>query len=50
MGYRRKGISRSLGKMARDAIESGSPQNNPKVPTEKEIISLYQHAYALTTY
>ncbi|KHF42025.1 iron-containing alcohol dehydrogenase [Halalkalibacter okhensis] len=34
-----------LGKMAKDAIESGSPANNPKVPTEEEIISLYRQAY-----
>ena len=27
--------------MARDAIASGSPANNPRVPTESEIIALY---------
>jgi alcohol dehydrogenase class IV len=34
-----------LGKMAKDALDSGSPANNPKVPTETEIISLYRQAY-----
>ena len=28
--------------MARDAIASGSPANNPRVPTEAEIVDLYQ--------
>jgi alcohol dehydrogenase class IV len=27
--------------MARDALASGSPQNNPRVPTEAEIVELY---------
>ncbi|MFC7395204.1 iron-containing alcohol dehydrogenase [Scopulibacillus cellulosilyticus] len=35
----------SLEKMADDAIESGSPANNPKVPSKQEIISLYKDAY-----
>ena len=30
-----------LGLMARQAIASGSPANNPRVPTEAEIVSLY---------
>lgn len=28
--------------MARDALASGSPQNNPRVPTEAEIVELYE--------
>jgi alcohol dehydrogenase len=28
--------------MARDALASGSPQNNPRVPTETEIVDLYE--------
>nr|WP_106779452.1 iron-containing alcohol dehydrogenase [Lysinibacillus timonensis] len=32
-------------KMATDAIASGSPANNPKVPTQKEIIELYNYCY-----
>ena len=32
-------------KMARDALASGSPQNNPRVPSEKEIVQLYEQAW-----
>lgn len=32
-------------KMAQDALASGSPQNNPRVPTAEEIIKLYQEAW-----
>lgn len=32
-------------KMAKDAIISGSPGNNPRVPTEEEIVGLYQICY-----
>jgi alcohol dehydrogenase class IV len=35
----------SLGKMAEDALASGSPQNNPRVPTAEEIVALYQKAW-----
>ena len=31
--------------MAFAALESGSPQNNPRVPSREEIISLYQEAW-----
>lgn len=34
-----------LDKMATDAIASGSPANNPKVPTKHEIIDLYNYCY-----
>ena len=34
-----------LPKMAADAIASGSPQNNPRVPTAEEIVSLYETAW-----
>jgi alcohol dehydrogenase class IV len=34
-----------LTKMATDALASGSPQNNPRVPTSEEIVSLYQQAW-----
>lgn len=30
------------GQMARDALASGSPANNPRVPTEDEIVALYE--------
>ncbi|MCM3087530.1 iron-containing alcohol dehydrogenase [Bhargavaea ginsengi] len=32
-------------KMANDALDSGSPGNNPKVPTGEEIMELYQIVY-----
>ena len=35
----------SLGKMAHDALASGSPQNNPVVPTVDEIVALYKQAW-----
>ena len=31
--------------MARQALASGSPQNNPRVPTEAEIVSLYKQVW-----
>jgi alcohol dehydrogenase class IV len=34
-----------LRKMADDALASGSPQNNPVVPTAEEIVELYQEAW-----
>jgi alcohol dehydrogenase class IV len=34
-----------LAKMAADALASGSPQNNPRVPTPEEIIQLYEEAW-----
>lgn len=35
----------SLTKMADDALASGSPQNNPRVPTTEEIVALYEAAW-----
>ena len=34
-----------LGKMAEDALASGSPQNNPVVPTSSDIVELYRRAW-----
>ena len=34
-----------LEKMADDALASGSPQNNPVVPSAQEIIELYRQAW-----
>jgi alcohol dehydrogenase class IV len=34
-----------LAKMAEDALASGSPQNNPVVPTREEIVELYREAW-----
>lgn len=35
----------SLEKMATDAIDSGSPRNNPRVPNKEELIYLYRVCY-----
>ncbi len=35
----------SLAKMSADALASGSPQNNPVVPTAEQIAELYREAY-----
>ncbi len=35
----------SLEKMAADALASGSPQNNPVVPTAEQIVELYREAW-----
>lgn len=32
-------------KMAQDALDSGSPNNNPKVPTGEEIVALYDEVW-----
>jgi alcohol dehydrogenase class IV len=34
-----------LEKMAQDALDSGSPAFNPRVPTRAEVISLYREIY-----
>jgi alcohol dehydrogenase len=38
-------FERSLEKMAGDALASGSPQNNPVVPTAEQIMALYKEAW-----
>ncbi len=44
-GVERKKFDQEVGKMAQDAIASGSPANNPRIPTHDEIIALYQEAW-----
>lgn len=44
-GIDREKFEASLDKMAEDALASGSPQNNPRVPTKEEIKELYRVAY-----
>jgi alcohol dehydrogenase class IV len=34
-----------VGKMAVDAIDSGSPANNPRVPTQEELEELYHNCF-----
>jgi alcohol dehydrogenase class IV len=38
-------VEASLPKMAADALASGSPQNNPVVPTAEQIIELYRESW-----
>ncbi|MDQ0245024.1 alcohol dehydrogenase class IV [Bacillus fengqiuensis] len=44
-GIDRETFEKVLSKMATDAIASGSPGNNPRVPTHEEIVQLYQVCY-----
>lgn len=44
-GIDRGKFEASISKMAIDALESGSPSNNPKVPTQEEIETLYRVCY-----
>ena len=44
-GISMEALTGALDKMAVDALESGSPQNNPRVPTAEEIKTLYLEAY-----
>lgn len=44
-GINKHAFESGVTKMAVDALASGSPANNPKVPTEQEIIDLYHVCY-----
>lgn len=44
-GLERQRFLSVLEKMAEDALESGSPANNPVVPTRDQIVSLYESCY-----
>jgi alcohol dehydrogenase class IV len=44
-GIDRAALERAAPKMAEDALASGSPANNPRVPTAAEIVELYRQAY-----
>ncbi|MFD1777603.1 iron-containing alcohol dehydrogenase [Fredinandcohnia salidurans] len=41
-GIDKQELDKVVEKMAKDAIASGSPGNNPRIPTEEEIIELYE--------
>jgi alcohol dehydrogenase class IV len=45
VGTDRSAFEPHLKKMAEDALASGSPQNNPVVPTAEEIVDLYRRAW-----
>ncbi len=40
-GIEQKAFENVVEKMASDAIESGSPANNPRIPTHSELVELY---------
>ncbi|RXZ01430.1 iron-containing alcohol dehydrogenase [Fictibacillus sp. S7] len=44
-GIQEEQFLKSLEKMARDAIASGSPGNNPRVPDDSELMELYKLCY-----
>lgn len=44
-GIEEEAFYAAIPKMATDAIASGSPANNPKVPTQDELMELYKVAY-----
>jgi len=44
-GVDEKVFENNLEKMANDALASGSPQNNPVVPTVEDIVKLYREAW-----
>lgn len=44
-GVTREVFDRQVEKMASDAIASGSPANNPRIPTVEEIVALYHKAW-----
>lgn len=45
-GIHLENFENAIDKMAADAIDSGSPANNPKVPTKEEIAGLYRVCYS----
>ncbi len=45
LGVSQAHFESTLEKMAHDALQSGSPQNNPRVPAAGEIVELYRQAW-----
>jgi 1,3-propanediol dehydrogenase len=44
-GIDRAEFEQVVDKMAADALESGSPEMNPRIPTHAEIVELYHNCY-----
>lgn len=44
-GIKREELEKVVSKMAKDALTSGSPNNNPWVPTAEQVIDLYKYCY-----
>lgn len=47
-GIEQQAYYEAIPKMADDALASGSPANNPKIPTKEELMALYKIAYTYT--
>jgi len=45
-GIEEEAYFKAIPKMAEDAIASGSPGNNPRIPTKEELMELYHIAYS----
>jgi len=45
VGVSREQFESTLNEMAEAALESGSPQNNPRVPSHEQIVNLYREAW-----
>lgn len=44
-GIQEETFTQAISKMAEDALDSGSPANNPRVPTKGELENLYRDCY-----
>ena len=44
-GIDEKAFEAALDKMATDALDSGSPANNPRVPSHAEVVDLYRTCF-----
>lgn len=44
-GIDEKAFKEAIPKMAEDALDSGSPENNPRLPTQEELEKLYDTCY-----
>lgn len=44
-GVTRESLDANIEKMASDALASGSPANNPRIPMAAEIVELYRQAW-----
>jgi alcohol dehydrogenase len=45
LGVEKKKLDKVVEQMAKDAIASGSPGNNPRIATPQEIVGLYYEAF-----
>ena len=45
LGIKKEEYEKVIVQMARDGLASGTPQVNPRVPTEKEMIELFKLVY-----